>query len=164
MALFFIDQFIFGLHWVFPAARRFSLVGAVGGYCLVLVCGLLIVVASLVEHGPQGVWAQQWWGMGLVAPRHVESSQTRDRAVSLALANGFLTTGPPGKSDNSFNDFFFSLCNSQEVGWKSTANRWLCSTRSAFVLFLHHPHLGRSCIEFRKSVELGWKMLSFSHL
>ena len=48
--------------------------------CLVAVCGLLTAVASLaVEHR---LWAHrlQWlWHMGLVAPRHVESSQTRDR-------------------------------------------------------------------------------------
>ena len=36
--------------------------------------------------------------MGLVAPRHVGSSQTRDWTVSPALEGGFLTTAPPGKS------------------------------------------------------------------
>ena len=156
-----MNQFIFWLHWVFAAARRSSLVGATGGHSLGVVCGLLIAVASFVaEHGLQDMWAQQLWGMGLVAPR-----QPGIQPMSLALAGGFLTTGPPGKSDSSFNNFFFlSYCNSQEVGWKSMANRWLCSTRSAFVLFLHHPHLGRPCVEFRKSVELGWKMLSFIHL
>lgn len=32
---------------------------------------------------------------------------------------------------------FFS-CNSYEVGWQSMASRWLCSTKSSFILFLHH--------------------------
>ena len=35
---------------------------------------------------------------GSVAPRHVESSWTKDGPVSPALARGFLTTGLPGKS------------------------------------------------------------------
>ena len=39
---------------------------------------LLIVVASLVtDHGLQGEWAQYLWLMGLVAPWHMGSSQTR---------------------------------------------------------------------------------------
>ena len=42
----------FWLQWVFVAARGLSLVAANWGYFLVAVCGLLIVVASLVaEHG-----------------------------------------------------------------------------------------------------------------
>ena len=163
-----MSQFTFWLHQVFAAARRFSLAGAIGGYSLVVVWWLLFVVASLVaEHGLQGVWAPQLWGMGLVAPRHVESSQTRDLACVPCIGRWILNHQPTRKSDSSFNSFFFfplSLCNSQEIGWKSMANRWLCSTRSAFVLFLQHPHLGRPCIEFRKSVELGWKKLSFLHL
>ena len=36
--------------------------------------------------------------MGLVAPQHVESSQTRDRMLSTASAGRFSTSGPPGKS------------------------------------------------------------------
>ena len=39
---------------------------------------------------------------GSVAPRHVESSWTKDGPVSPALARGFLTTGLPGKSDYIF--------------------------------------------------------------
>ena len=39
----------------------------------------------------------QLWSMDLVALRHVESSQSRDR-LSSVLADGFLTTGSPGKS------------------------------------------------------------------
>ena len=41
----------FCLCWVFIAAQTFSLVGESGGYSLVMMCGLLILVASLVaEH------------------------------------------------------------------------------------------------------------------
>ena len=35
----------------------FSLVAESGGYSLVVVCGPLIVVASLVEHRHRGAWA-----------------------------------------------------------------------------------------------------------
>ena len=39
---------------------------------------------------------------GLVAPWHVESPQTGIEPMSPALAGGFLTTGPSGKSENKF--------------------------------------------------------------
>ena len=42
--------------------------------------------------------AQSLWCMGLVAPRHVVSSQIRDRTH--ALADRFLPTEPPGKCDS----------------------------------------------------------------
>ena len=47
----------FWQHWVFVAAIRLSLVAVSSGYSLVVVCGLFIVVVSLVagaqalEHG-----------------------------------------------------------------------------------------------------------------
>ena len=79
--IYFFNLFIqFWLRWVFVAARRLSLAGGELGLLFVVVCGLLIAVASLVaEHGLQGTWAQQLWHTGLVAPRHVGSSQTRAR-------------------------------------------------------------------------------------
>ena len=40
--------FVFGLHWVFTALLGRSLVTVSGGYCLIVVCGFLIAVASLV--------------------------------------------------------------------------------------------------------------------
>ena len=50
--LFIYLLFIFGivgvLRWVFVAASRLSLLATSGGYSLVAVYGLLIVVASLV--------------------------------------------------------------------------------------------------------------------
>ena len=65
-------------------------------------CGLLIAMASLVELGLQAHGLQSLWHMGCVAPRHVASSRTRDsKPMSPALAGGFLTTGPPGKSKDN---------------------------------------------------------------
>ena len=56
------------------------LVSASGGICLVVVCELLVAVASsAVAHGLPGMWAQPLWHLGLVALRHMESSWTRDR-------------------------------------------------------------------------------------
>ena len=49
MCLYF--KFYFGLCWVFVAALRLSLVVASRGFSLVLVCGILIVEASLVALG-----------------------------------------------------------------------------------------------------------------
>ena len=105
-----INLFIFScvgsslLHAGFLQLRR-------GGLLFVLVRGLLIVVASLVEHGLQvcglqylwhvgfsicGMWAQQLWRTGLVALQHVGSSQTRARTRVPCI--GFSTTAPPGES------------------------------------------------------------------
>ena len=49
-ALFYFTLFG-GQCWVFIAPQAFSLVVASGGSSLVVVGGLLIAVASLVEHG-----------------------------------------------------------------------------------------------------------------
>ena len=50
--VFILLIYLFWLCWVCVAAHRFSLVAASGGFSLVVMCGLLIVVASLVvEHG-----------------------------------------------------------------------------------------------------------------
>ena len=53
---FFFGQFyLFIYFWlccVFIAAQAFSLAVGSAGYSLVAVCGLLIAVASFVEHGP----------------------------------------------------------------------------------------------------------------
>ena len=79
------------MHWVFIAAYNLSLVAESGGRLFVVVFGLLVPGASLApEHwlqahglqqlrflGPRAQ-AQKLWHTGLAAPRHVESSQTRD--------------------------------------------------------------------------------------
>ena len=44
-----------------------------------------------------GAQAQQLWHMGLVAPCHLGSSQTRDQTDVPCIESGFLATGPPGK-------------------------------------------------------------------
>ena len=44
------------------------------------------------------MWASVVVVMGLVVPRHVESSGSVIDLLSLALADRFLTTGPSGKS------------------------------------------------------------------
>ena len=46
--------------------------------------------------------AQQLWFMGLVAPRHVGSSQTRARTHVPELAGRFSTTAPRGKPLNRY--------------------------------------------------------------
>ena len=70
----------------------FFLAGVSRGYSLVVVYRLLIAVASLLwstgsrvlglqklELPGSRAQAQQWWCTGLIVPRHVGSSQTRDQ-------------------------------------------------------------------------------------
>ena len=45
-----LKNLCFWLHWVFIVVFRLSLVVVCDSFLLVVVCGLLIVVASLVEH------------------------------------------------------------------------------------------------------------------
>ena len=68
---------VLGLH----CYAGFSLVAASGGYSLVVVHRLRIVVASVVvEHGiQQSFQASVVVGTGLVTPWHVGSFQIRDR-------------------------------------------------------------------------------------
>ena len=108
-----------GLHC---CARAFSSCGE-GGLLFVVVCGLLIAVASLVaEHGLQACKLQQLWHMGfsscgLRALEHrLSSCGARAQLlrgmwdlpgpglepVSPALAGGFLTPAPPGKPSPNF--------------------------------------------------------------
>ena len=107
----------FWLCWVFAAAcGLFSGCGE-WGLLFVAVCGLLIAVASLVEHGLQGRGLQQLWRMGFSScgswalECRLSSCGTWAQLlrgmwdlprpglepVSPALAGGFLTTAPPGK-------------------------------------------------------------------
>ena len=85
------------LCWVFVAVL--ALVGASGGYSLVLVHGHLIAVTSIVvEHGLQGTQASVVVMHGLSCPWHLASSQTKIGPMSPALAGRFLSTVPLGKS------------------------------------------------------------------
>ena len=57
---------------------RLSLILMTGGYSPVMVCGLLIVVASLVaEHGLYGWWVSVVAACGLSSCGTLESSQSR---------------------------------------------------------------------------------------
>ena len=72
----------------------FLLVVEGGGYSPAAVCELLTAVASpAAEYGLQREGTQSLRPTGLVTPR-----QPGIKPMSLALAGGFLTTGPPGKS------------------------------------------------------------------
>ena len=57
-----------------------SLVATSRGYSLIVVHGLLILVASLVEHRVQCVPLSVAVALRLSCPSHVESSQTRNQA------------------------------------------------------------------------------------
>ena len=78
--------------WVFFAARERSLVAERVGYSLVAAHWLLVAEASLVEYGPEGVWAQWLW-----LPDTSCSTGCGIELVSPALQGRVLTTGPPGK-------------------------------------------------------------------
>ena len=75
----------------------------------------LVAVSGLPPH--------QAYALGSRAPWHVESSQTRDRTHVAALAFGFLTTGPPGKSLFFF--FFLMMDSSRGLDflWRFHSNR-----------------------------------------
>ena len=57
LSLHFLNFIYFFIFVCAGLCCCFSLVVASGGYSPVAVCGILIVVASLVEHGLQDVWA-----------------------------------------------------------------------------------------------------------
>ena len=109
----------FWLRWVFVAAHRLSLVAVSGGYSSLQCAGfslrwLLLLWSMGSRHAgfsSCGTWAQQlWlassrvqaqqlWHMGLVALRGMwELPGPGIEPMCPALAGGFLTTAPPGKS------------------------------------------------------------------
>ena len=58
----------------------------------------------------------QWlWPTGLVAPGHVESSQTRDQTCVPASAERFLSPIPPRKSFILFNGYRISVQDDDQV-------------------------------------------------
>ena len=84
----FIYLFIyFWLRWVFAAAHRLSLVAASGGYSSLWCVGFSLWWLLLLQSTGSrrlgfsscGTRAQQLWHTGLVAPRYVGSSRTRDQ-------------------------------------------------------------------------------------
>ena len=93
----------FWLHGVFAAAHRLFLVATSGGYSLVAAHRLLIAVPWLLLLQSTGSRHS-----GLVAAVLRLSRSTARGILVLrpgtepALAGGFLTTGPPGKSQNFY--------------------------------------------------------------
>ena len=94
---------------------------------------------------------QKLWYRSLAAPKHMESSRSRDRIPVPALPSRFLTPGPPGKSEEVFWLFHFifwlpygmwelsSL--TREQTWvpaveAQSPNHWTTGESPCFVLFL----------------------------
>ena len=83
-----------------------SLVASSGGCLLGAVCGLLIVVTSLVEHKPESAQVLvvvplglSSWGARASLPRSIWNLPGPGfEPMSPALAGEFLTTGPSGRS------------------------------------------------------------------
>ena len=106
-----------GLH----CCAGFSLVAEAGGYSFVAVWQASLGAKNRLwgtqASAVAALWAQQLqlpgsraeaqylWHSGLVALRHVGSSQFRMQPVSSALLGGFFTTEPPGKP--YFEHFFY---------------------------------------------------------
>ena len=90
---------------------------------------------SCCESPAARVWAQQLWHTGLVALWFVESSHTRDWTHVPHIGRKFLTTGPPGKSDNS-------LKFGEILGWpKSLFGFSITFYRKTWMNFLANPIL-----------------------
>ena len=68
------------------------------------------------------------WHTGLVAPRHVESSCTRVKPLSLALVGGFLTSEPPWKSCILFHYRFL-----QDTEYSSLCCMDLCRLSALYI-------------------------------
>ena len=66
----FLNNIYFWLCWIFVATHRLSLVVASRGYSLVVVCRLLIAVASVAEHGLQTSGLPSLWHLGSVVVEH----------------------------------------------------------------------------------------------
>ena len=90
----------FWLHCIFVASCGLSPVMASGGYCR---CGEWAARCSSLSCGPRALGPS-----GLGVPWHVGSSRPGTERTSPALAGGFLTTRPPGKS---LQEFFLRGCN-----------------------------------------------------
>ena len=88
---FLIYLFYLWLCWVFVSVRGLSLVAASGGHSSSRCVGLSLY-RGLSCCGAQApdAQAQQLWLTGLVAPRHVGSSQTRARTRVLCISRQIL--------------------------------------------------------------------------
>ena len=101
----YFKNFLLLLCWVFAAAYRLHLVVVSRGYSLWQCMGFSLWWLLLVQStgcrclcfGSCSSWAQPLWHMGLVALRHMGSSQTGIEPVSAVLAGRVLATVPPEK-------------------------------------------------------------------
>ena len=93
---FFLIDWYFGYAGSLLLHYRLSLVADSRGYSLVALCRLLIVMASL----DAACGLRQLRLKGLAAPWKWDFPGSGTEPMSLALAGGFFTTGPPGKSCN----------------------------------------------------------------
>ena len=102
----------FWLHWACVAARELSLVAASRGYSLVAAYRLRIAVASLVAEHRLRVFTR--YSARASLPRSMWNlPRSGIEPGSPALAGGFLTTRPPGKSPVSpYKALVTSLLNS----------------------------------------------------
>ena len=121
---FLINLFIyFGLHWVFIAAWKLSLVAESGGYsslrCVGFSCwetqALGTQATVVVVHGLSSCGTGAWLLCGMW-----DLPRPGLKPVSPALAGEFLTTVPPGKSLCSFLGTLLKFWNSVSpfVRWK----------------------------------------------
>ena len=107
LKLFYL--FILGLSPVAPSAAAL-LCGAWASHCGG--CSLQSTGLKACRLHRWGTQSQQLWCIGLVAPRHVGFSQTRDQTRAVQEQDWtriFPCTVPPGKSNFLFLFFFFYL-------------------------------------------------------
>ena len=133
--LFFICIHLYWPCWVFTAARAFSDCSEQG--CSFAGCpgssfrrllrlqgagsrASRLQQLQFVGCRPQ---AQQLWLTGLVALQHEGSFQNRDRNMSPALAGGFFTAEPPGKSPLLV---LIPLCASSTITQRTLLSEALC--------------------------------------
>ena len=86
-------------YLLFLAEHRLSPAAASRGYSLAVVCGLLVAVASLVEHRLLGTPASVVVAhrQSCSVPCGISISRAGNKSVFPALTDGFSTTGPPRK-------------------------------------------------------------------
>ena len=139
-----------------PPCMSFFLVS--GGYSLVMVCGLLIEVVSLVsEHGLQVVWASAVVVPGIQSTRSIvvmhglrllqgmwDLPRPAIEPMSPALAGRFFTTEKPGKPFQKLQTF--RLPDQEEQYIKKSQAPKMAATMPLFMALQERPlnHLSES--------------------
>ena len=107
----YFNYFYFWLCWVFVSVRGLSLAVARRGHSSLRCAGLPLSRPLLLRSTGSRAQAQQLWLTGLVAPRHVGSSQTRARTrvpcTGRQTLNHCATREALGLSFNPLFFFFF---------------------------------------------------------